>query len=249
VIISLILMHGLLAQGISKRVSILKELKEGLHYVSHFVPVREILMLLALVSLVGMPYTVLMPVFAARILHGGPHTLGFMMAASGVGALIGALVLAARKSVLGLGRMICLAAGMFGAGLIGFSQSKSFWLSLLFLLAAGFGMMVHLASSNTILQTIVPDESRGRVMSYYTMAFIGMAPFGSLIAGSLANRIGSPFTVLISGICCVLGGLRFAHRLKDLRKLVRPIYVKMGIMPEMAEGIQAATDLGTPPEE
>jgi MFS family permease len=249
VIISLVLMRGLLPQRISKRVSILKELREGLDYVSHFAPVREILVLLALVSLVGMPYTVLMPVFAARILHGGAHTLGFMMAASGVGALIGALALAARKSVLGLGRMICFAAGTFGVGLLCFSQSRSFWLSLLFLLTAGFGMMVHLASSNTILQTIVPDESRGRVMSYYTMAFIGMAPFGSLIAGSLANRIGAPFTVMISGICCCLGAIWFANRLKDLRKLVRPIYVKMGIMPGMDEDLQAATDLHTPSQE
>ena len=183
----------------------LHELKEGWNYVSRFAPVRSILMLLALVSLVGMPYTVLMPIFAGRVLHGGHHTLGFLMAASGVGALIGAVVLATRKSVLGLGRLISVTTGVFGVGLIGFARSHLLGLSLLLLLASGFGMMVQLASCNTILQTIVPDDSRGRVMSYFTMAFVGMAPFGSLIAGGLASRIGAPscrdFGSMLRGRC------------------------------------------------
>ncbi len=237
-------MHGMP----SKRASVLHELKEGWHYVSSFAPVRSILLLLALVSLVGMPYTVLMPIFAARILHGGPHTLGFLMAASGSGALIGAVTLAARKSVRGLGRMIPIAACLFGAALMGFSQSRMFWLSLLLMVAAGFGMMIHLASSNTILQTIIPDERRGRVMSYYTMAFVGMAPFGSLVAGSLASRIGAPATIVICGACCAAGAIWFALKLKSLRTLVHPIYVKLGIIPEVAEGMQAASSLRTPPE-
>jgi MFS family permease len=145
--------------------------------------------------------------------------------------------------------MISISAGIFGAGLIGFSQSHSFWLSLFLLLASGFGMMMQMASSNTILQTIVPDESRGRVMSYYTMAFVGMAPFGSLLAGGLANRIGAPTTILISGMCCVAGAFWFAALLKDLRQLVRPIYFRLGILPELAKGIQAASSLRTPSEE
>jgi MFS family permease len=249
VIASLVAMRALPPQMITKRASVFHELREGWQYVSRFTPVRSILLLLALVSLVGMPYTVLMPIFAARVLHGGPHTLGFLMAASGVGALSGAVVLAARKSVRGLGRMIPIATGIFGAGLIGFGLSHLFWLSLALLLAAGFGMMVQLASCNTILQTITPDERRGRVMSYYTMAFVGMAPFGSLFAGSLASRIGAPNTVVISGACCAAGAIWFAARLKGLRKLVRPIYVNLGIVPEIAGGMQVASSLRTPPEE
>jgi MFS family permease len=248
VIASLIAMRALQSQMSPKRASVFHELKEGLDYVSRFAPVRSILLLLALVSLLGMPYTVLMPIFAASVLHGGPHTLGFLMAASGVGALTGAVVLAARKSVRGLGKMIPIATGLFGAGLILFSLSHVFWLSLLLLLVAGFGMMMQMASSNTILQTIVPDEKRGRVMSYYTMAFVGMAPFGSLFAGSLANRIGAPATIMISGVGCAAGAVWFAVRLKGLRNLVRPIYVKLGIVPEVAEGLHAASALRTPPE-
>jgi MFS family permease len=192
---------------------------------------------------------VLMPIFAARVLNGGAHTLGFLMAASGLGALVGAVILAARKSVRGLGRMIAIATAIFGASLMGFSQSRMLGLSLLLLFGTGFGMMTQMASSNTILQTILPDERRGRVMSYYTMAFVGMAPFGSLLAGGLANRIGAPITVLISGALCTTGAVWFATRLKGLRELVRPIYVKLGIIQEVARGMQAASSLRTPPEE
>jgi MFS family permease len=249
VIVSLTAMRALPVQFFSERAGVFSELKEGWQYVVHFAPIRSILVLLALVSLLGMPYTVLMPIFAARILNGGAHTLGFLMAASGVGALAGAIILAARKSVRGLGKMIPIATAFFGIGLMGFSQSRMLWLSLILLCAAGFGMMTQMASSNTLLQTILPDERRGRVMSYYTMAFVGMAPFGSLLAGGLANRIGAPTTVLISGAFCTAGAVWFAAQLKGLRKLVRPIYVKLGIIQEVARGMQAASSLRTPPEE
>jgi MFS family permease len=249
VIASLKAMRDLPPQLFSKRTRLLHELREGWRYVARFAPARAILLLLALVSLLGMPYAVLMPIFAARVLHGGAHTLGFLMAASGLGALIGALALAARKSVRGLGRMIPIAAGIFGGGLVAFSQSQEFWLSVVLLLGIGYGMMIQLAASNTILQTITPDERRGRVMSYYTMAFVGMAPFGSLFAGSLADRIGAQNTLLISGACCLAGAILFALRLKHLRRLVRPIYVELGIIQEVAQGMQAASSLLTPPEE
>jgi MFS family permease len=193
-----------------------------------------------------MPYIVLMPVFAKDILHGGPHALGFLMGASGLGALVGAFYLATRKTVLGLGRLIAVAASIFGLGLIAFSFSRLLWLSLPLMLLTGFGQMVQMASSNTILQTIVDDDKRGRIMSFYTMAFIGMAPFGSLFAGSLASSIGAPHTLLIGGITCVMGSTFFAYRLTALRKIVRPIYVRMGIIPEIASGIHSATELTMP---
>ena len=249
VIVSLAAMRALPLQTFPKSAGVFSELKEGLQYVVRFSPVRSILLLLALISLFGMPYTVLMPVFAARVLNGGAHTLGFLMAASGVGALAGAVALATRRSVRGLGRMISISAAIFGIGLMSFSQSRVLWFSLILLFIAGFGMMTQMASSNTILQTIVPDEKRGRVMSYYTMAFVGMAPFGSLLAGSLADRIGAPMTVLISGALCMIGAAWFATRLKGLRQLIRPIYIKLGIIQEIAHGLQAASSLRTPPQE
>jgi MFS family permease len=248
VIGSLMAMLLLPEQRFSRRAGVVSELREGWQYVVHFAPVRSILLLLALVSLLGMPYTVLMPIFAGNILKGGAHTLGFLMAASGLGALTGAVILAARKSVLGLGKMMPIASAVFGIGLICFSQSRSLWLSLILLFATGYGMMTQMAASNTLLQTILPDERRGRVMSYYTMAFVGMMPFGSLLAGSLANRIGAPVTVLISGVCCTAGAAWFATRLKGLRKLVRPIYVELGIIEEVAHGLEAASSLRIPPQ-
>jgi MFS family permease len=226
-----------------------QELKEGWEYVAGFVPIRSILLLLALVSLVGMPYTVLMPIFAADILHGGPHTLGFLMGASGVGALAGALMLAARKSVLGLGRVMAMAAALFGAGLIAFAFSRNLALSLALMLVTGGAMMTQMAASNTILQTIVEEDKRGRVMSFYSMAFLGMAPFGSLLAGGLAARIGAPDTLLISGAICIVGAGWFAAHLPELRQHVRPVYVRLGIISEIASGIQNASVLRTPPEE
>lgn len=207
-------------------------LREGWLYVAGSPPIRSILLLLALVSLVGMPYTVLMPVFASNVLHGGPHTLGFLMAATGVGALSGAAFLANRRSVLGLGKFIPLMAGLFGAGLIGFSFSRTLWLSIPLLLVTGLGFMVQMAASNTLLQTLVEDDKRGRVMSFYTMAFMGTTPFGSLFAGSLASRIGAPRTLLLGGAGCIAAALWFASLLPRLRERVRPLYVRMGILPE-----------------
>jgi len=233
----------------SRRVSALEQFKEGWAYAFGFRPIRSIITLLALTSLVGAPYSVLMPIFAGPILGGGPHTLGFLMTASGCGALLGALWLAARKSVLGLSRVISLAPGVFGIGLVAFSLSRVLWLSLVCLVVTGFGFMTQLASSNTVLQTIVEDEKRGRIMSFYMMAFLGTAPFGSLIAGTLSARIGAPHTVLLGGIGCMAGALWFASERAALREAIRPIYVTMGILPQLAAGLQNATELTIPPEE
>ena len=229
--------------------SVRHELKEGWKYVTQFVPIRSILLLLALVSLVGMQYTVLMPIFAAEVLHGGAHTLGFLMGASGVGALVGAMFLATRKNVLGLGRMIPIAAAVFGTGLIALGLSRFLPLSLTLMMFIGCAMMIQMAASNTILQTIVQDDKRGRVMSFYSMAFLGMAPFGSLLAGALAHRLGAPRTVIINGIVCLAGASWFASHLSSLREVVHPIYRKMGIIPEIVTGIQNASVLQTPPDE
>jgi MFS family permease len=211
--------------------SALTELKAGWTYVSTFVPIRTILMLFAVVSLMGMPFVVLMPIFAAQVLHGGPHTLGFLMGAMGVGALVSALALAARRSVRGLVRMIPMAACVFGLGLIGFGLSRNFWLSMVMVFVAGMGMMQGMAGSNTVIQTIVTEEMRGRVMSYYTMAFMGMAPFGSLLAGSMAHAIGAPWTVILNGSAVLLGAGWFMTRLPAVRREIRPIYQEMGILP------------------
>jgi MFS family permease len=189
VIISLLMMHVRVAEIRRVAASTLTELREGWSYVSGSRAIRTILLLFAVVSLMGMPFVVLMPVFAREVLHGGPHTLGFLMAAMGCGALVSALALAARRSVLGLGRMILYSAAIFGIGLIGFGYSHFFWISMGMMLVAGFGMMQGMAASNTIIQTIVSEDVRGRVMSYYTMAFVGMAPFGSLLAGATQGAV------------------------------------------------------------
>jgi MFS family permease len=173
-----------------------------------------------------------MPVFAAQTLHGGPHTLGFLMGAVGVGSLASALALVVRRSVRGLTKMIPIASSIFGVGLIAFGLSRAMWFSMLTMLVTGFGMMQAVTASNTILQTLVDEKMRGRVMSYYTMAFVGMAPFGSLLAGALAHAIGAPHTVIVSGISCMLGALWFWSRLKAIRKEMRPIYERLGIVPQ-----------------
>jgi MFS family permease len=171
------------------------------------------------------------------VLKGGPHTLGFLMGSMGLGALISALSLAARRNVRGLVRMIPFAAAVFGLGLIGFGLSQVFWLSMAMVFVAGMGMMQGMAASNTVIQTIVTDDKRGRVMSYYTMAFMGMAPFGSLLAGSMAHKMGAPLTVILNGVVVLLGAAWFATRLPALRSQIRPIYREMGIIPA-GEGIQ-----------
>jgi MFS family permease len=231
VIISLLMMRITVPQVRQPQRHIAHELMEGWRYAVGSVPIRSILVNLAIVGSFGMPYTVLMPIFASKILHGGPHTLGFLMASTGVGALAGALLLALRKSVLGLGRQIVFTTGLFGAALIVFALSHWLWLSLLVLPLAGFGMMQQMASSNTILQTIVHDEKRGRVMALYNMSLQGMAPFGSLLAGGMAARVGAPATIIVSGVALLLGSALFAARLPAIRRVVRPIYIELGILP------------------
>jgi MFS family permease len=223
----------------AKRVatSMLVQLREGWDYVSGFAPIRTILTLFATVSLMGWPFTVLMPVFASKILKGGPHTLGFLMGAVGVGALISAISLALRKTVVGLGRMIYISTALFGVSLILFGMSRNIWVSLVLMLFCGFGMMQQMAASNTIIQTIVDEDKRGRVMSFYTVAFVGMAPFGSLLAGAMAHAVGAPRTVMLSGTCCIAGAIWFATQLKSIRKLIRPIYVNLGILPGPVNGV------------
>jgi MFS family permease len=230
VIASLVMMRVPASNEARDATSMLAQLREGWSYVADFVPIRTILLLFALLSLMGWPFMVLMPIFAAQVLHGGPHTLGFLMGAVGVGSLISALSLVMRRSVRGLVRMIPIAAALFGAGLICFGLSTKLWLSMPLMLLTGFGMMQGLTSSNTIIQTLVDEKMRGRVMSYYTMAFVGMAPFGSLLAGTLAHAIGAPRTVIVSGIACILGGLWFWTQIPRLRREMRPIYERLGIV-------------------
>ena len=230
-------------EKVVRNLNVRQQLAEGWRYVYNNPAISKILLLLAVVSLVGMPYTVLMPIFATEILHGGPYTLGFLMAASGTGALTGAFFLAARKSVLGLGRFIPGMAALFGTGLVLFSFSRMIWLSLILMFFTGLGFMVQMAVSNTLIQTIVEEDKRGRVMSFYTMAFMGTAPFGSLLAGSIAERIGAPHTLLIGGTGCVIGAIWFYQALPRLRQFVRPIYKEKGIIPEMRSGVMTAAEL------
>lgn len=243
VIAALLLMHLQPAERTAQAAPFRRNLVEGFRYAFGFAPIRTLLLLLALVGLLGMPYTVLLPLFAADVLGGGPNVLGLLTAASGVGAVVGALYLAARRSVLGLGRVIVLGSLTFGLGLTGFALSRVLWLSLLMMLVSGAGLMVHLAATNTILQTISDEGKRGRVMSFYSMAFLGIAPFGSLFAGLLAGWVGPQATVLASGLGCLVGAALFAWRLPSLRVLVRPIYSRLGILPEVSDGMQAAAEL------
>ncbi|WP_348652896.1 MFS transporter [Polyangium sp. y55x31] len=242
VLASLLMMRLQPAAPTAARSRILADLHEGLRYVASFAPIRAILLLLALVSLAGVPYAVLMPIFAARVLGGGPHSLGLLMGASGIGAVAGALLLASRRSVLGLGRMLVIAGALFGAGLVAFSFSRWLPLSILLMVIVGGGMMVQMAASNTLLQTLVDEDKRGRVMSFYTMAFFGMAPFGSLVAGWLGARVGAPMTVRLGGFLTLVGVALFLRKLPALRRVVRPIYVKLGILPEIASGLGQTTN-------
>jgi len=214
---------------VRKSTNILQELEEGLRYAWGFKPIRFILLLLALTSFMGVPYAVLMPAFVRDVLHGGAHTLGFLMSAAGVGAFAGALYLASRPSVLGLGRILAFSAAVFGLGLIAFALARTFPISLLLMLVVGLGIMIHVASCNTLLQTIVEDSKRGRVMSLFAAAFLGMAPLGSLMAGSVAGLIGITATIAIGGGCCILGAVVFLTKLPAMRTLVRPIYAEKGI--------------------
>jgi MFS family permease len=241
-------MKGIRARAVGEHKSVVQEMREGWNYVFSSPAIRWILILLAIVNLAGAPYSVLMPIVAGGILKGGPHTLGFLMAASGVGALISAISLAIRKTVIGLGKMIAISTVLFGASLVLLGVSHWVWLSMVVMLGAGFGLMQQMAASNTILQTIVEDNKRGRVMAFYTMAVLGITPFGSLLAGSFANRFGAPATLVYGGLICLGGGIWFARQLPELRRVIRPVYVQLGIIPELASGVQSASALPMPPQ-
>jgi MFS family permease len=222
--------------------TMVEQLRQGWDYVVSSLPIRSILLLFALISLMGWPFMVLMPIFAAQVLHGGPHTLGFLMGAVGVGSLVSALSLVVRRSVRGLLKVIPIGAAVFGAGLVAFGLSRTLWFSIPMMFVTGFGMMQGVTSSNTILQTLVDEKMRGRVMSYYTMAFVGMAPFGSLLAGALAHAIGAPRTVIISGVACILGSVWFWSRMPAIRDDMRPIYERLGIVPRTEVAIEEAAE-------
>ena len=211
--------------------TMLEQMREGWDYVRTFRPIRTVLLLFALISLMGYSYAVLLPVFAGTVLHGGAYTLGSLMAASGIGALTSGVSLALRKSVVGLTRMVQIAAAMLGSALVLFGLSHALWLSLLLMVFVGFGLMQCASVSNTIIQSLVTEDKRARVMSYYTMAFFGAAPFGSLLAGTLAHRIGAPHTVIVTGAFCVAGSLWFTLEMPKVRAIMRPIYQEMGLLP------------------
>lgn len=242
VIAGLLMMHVQTNAKAGNDTAIMDNMREGFSYAFGFPPIRSLLLLLALVSLTGASYTQLMPIFAQEILHGGARTQGFLISAAAIGALAGALYLAGRKNARGLLRVIALAPGIFGAGLIALGLSNCLWLTLAVMPVIGLGLMVQIASTNTVLQTIVDDDKRGRVMSFYSMAFMGTVPLGSLLAGGLAHYIGAPMTVIIGGLCCIAGAVAFSRVLPALREHVRPIYDRQGIAPQVAEGIQSASD-------
>lgn len=231
VILSLLAMRLPARPVLTERSRIVDELQSGVGYVFGFAPVRELLLNVALIGTMGMPYAVLMPVFAAKILHGNAHTQGLLMTASGIGALMGTIYLAARHTVVGLGKVIVAATMLLSVGLIIFSFSNTLWLSLAVLPLVGAGMMLQSASSNTILQTVVDENLRGRVMAFYSVAVLGTQPIGSLIAGFVAERIGAQRTILIGAIACAIAGSWFAFRRPMLARSVRPIYVERGILP------------------
>ncbi|MGA2745759.1 MAG: MFS transporter [Candidatus Sulfotelmatobacter sp.] len=231
VVASLLLMRMKPLDVRRKTTSMFEQMREGWNYVRKFRPIRTILLLFAILSLMGYSYAVLLPIFAGQVLHGGAYTLGGLTAASGIGALASGLSLAVRKSVVGLTRMLQIAAAMLGSALILFGLSHILWLSLVLMVFVGFGLMQAAAVSNTIIQSLVPEDKRARVMGYYTMAFFGAAPFGSLLAGALAHRIGAPHTAIITGAFCVAGSLWFTLELPKVRAVMRPIYQDMGLLP------------------
>lgn len=226
-----------------RNMDVFGEIREGFRYAFGFEPIRLILLMLSVISVMGMSYVVLMPVFARDVLKGGPETLGFLMASGGIGAAAATIYLASRKSILGLGRLIPLSSALFAVGVIFFSFSKNLWFSVVMLAVSGFGMMVNMASCNTILQTISDDDKRGRVMSMYTMSFMGVAPIGSLAAGALADAIGVTYTLIIGSAISLLAAWLFAGKLPVIRRQVHPIYRKIGIIPEIASGIGKASEL------
>ncbi len=230
VIIALLAMRFKPKQMLSQQGSALQRIKEGFIYAFECSPIRAILLLSALVSFMGLQYTVLVPIYAEQILKGGPQTLGFLMAASGVGALAGGIYLASRRTVIGLGKLIALGPSVLGSGLIVFALSRYLPLSLFAMLFVGLGLILQIAAGNTVLQTIIDDDKRGRVMSLYTMSFLGMTPFGNLLGGFLAHQIGSTSTLIMGGVACILGSIYFNRQLPSLRKIVNKIYERKGIL-------------------
>jgi MFS family permease len=228
VIVGLALMHVHCAPRASTH-SPIEDIVEGFRWVNQTKVIRALLLLVGMMSLVAMPYTVLMPVFADKILHGGARGLGILMGATGVGALFGALTLAAKTGVKGLGRWVAISCASLGISLICFSFSTSFWLSVALLLPAGYSMMLQMACSNTLIQTMVPDHLRGRVMAVYSMMFMGMAPFGAFFGGALADRIGAPVTIGLGGAACVLGAVWFGRALPELRIEARRLIIAQGM--------------------
>ena len=229
VITGLLLMRLTRKGELQKKGSALENMIEGFRFARHTAPVRALLLLIGVVSLAAMPYTVLMPIFAGRILHGGARQLGMLMGATGIGALLGALTLASKADVKGLGKWVWIAATGFGTSLILFTLSRHLWLSMALLVPTGFGMMVQMGATNTLLQVMVPDRLRGRVMSLYSMMFIGMGPIGALIGGAIAARIGAPWTVAVGGVTCLAGGAIFARRLPGMRGVARQLILEQGM--------------------
>lgn len=234
---------------VSGEVGIFKHIKEGFRYAYDLLPIRAVLVLLSIFSFFAMPYTIILPIVAREILHGGADLLGYLMGAVGLGALIGALFVASKKNVAGLEKLLSVAGLIFGGSICIFALSRFLWFSLIVLTISGFGMFAQITCSNTILQTLVDDNKRGRVMSLYTMAFMGMVPLGNLYVGSLAHYIGAPNTLIINGVILIVCSLVFIKYLPKLNKIIHPIYRQKGILPEIAEGLGAAAELTSKPED
>ncbi len=242
VLVSVLLMRLEPQPRAEKTTRVVHEMVEGFRYASGSAPIRALLLLLALSGVAGRPFAVLLPVIAREVMGGGAGTLGVLQATAGVGALAGALYLAWRTSVLGLGRVVTVSAAVFGLGLVAFSRAHALWLATPLLMLAGAGMMVQTAASNTIVQTICDDDKRGRVMSLLAMSLFGTVPLGSLIAGALATRIGAENTILLGGAISVAGAGVFLRTLPDVRRALRPIYEKMGILPRPVEPPDVLSD-------
>jgi len=242
VIGSLLLMHIQKKEFPVKETKMFRELKEGFDYTFGFAPIKHIIILLSIVNIMGASYQVLMPVFAKEVLHGGSDTFGFLMAAAGLGALIGAAYLASRESIIRLGRMIPYSVIMSGIGLFALSFISFTPLTMGLLFFIGIGFMLNTASSNTVLQTVTDDNMRGRVMSFYTMAIMGTSPFGSLLAGSLAKLFGSQYAILIGGVACIAGALVFLKKLPKLKTLVKPVYEEIDMNPEVKAGLHISSE-------
>jgi MFS family permease len=230
--------------GVSKpEVNAFSFLREGFSYVRHSRPVRALLLLVAFVSIFGLPFTVLMPIFASEILHGGPRVLGVLLGASGIGALMGALTLAARRNVHGLGRLVALSVAVFAVLLILFAISRNVVLSTILLVPAGFCLLLQMSASNTLMQSMVPDRMRGRLMSFYAMSLMGMAPFGSLLSGAVATRLTAPVTVALGGGLCLGASLLFWMRLPGLRPDAVSMLVAAEAIPGEPTEVVAASDV------